>query len=70
MGPNYLVYIYNSTTNYNEVRQRVLSITLFAFCCFFLQMTELQLEILFGGMGYEVINVRIVEDIHTGANKG
>ncbi|KAL9985980.1 hypothetical protein ACROYT_G000032 [Oculina patagonica] len=34
------------------------------------KMTELQLEILFGGMGYEVINVRIVEDIKTGANKG
>ena len=35
-----------------------------------LQMTELQLEILFGGMGYEVQNVRIVEDIRTGASKG
>ena len=33
-------------------------------------MTELQLEILFGGMGYEVQNVRIVEDIRTGASKG
>ena len=32
-------------------------------------MTELQLEILFGGMGY-VQNVRIVEDVRTGANKG
>ena len=35
-----------------------------------LQMTELQLEILFGGMGYDVQNVRIVEDLRTGANKG
>ncbi|XP_068693245.1 protein boule-like isoform X3 [Montipora foliosa] len=34
------------------------------------KMTELQLEILFGGMGYEVQNVRIVEDIRTGASKG
>ncbi|XP_020615145.1 protein boule-like [Orbicella faveolata] len=33
------------------------------------KMTELQLEILFGGMGY-VQNVRIVEDVKTGANKG
>ncbi|CAH3169358.1 unnamed protein product [Porites lobata] len=33
-------------------------------------MTELQLEILFGEMGYEVQNVRIVEDIRTGASKG
>lgn len=33
------------------------------------KMTELQLEILFGGMGY-VQNVRIVEDVRTGANKG
>ncbi|KAJ7353977.1 Phospholipase B-like 1 [Desmophyllum pertusum] len=33
-------------------------------------MTELQLEILFGGMGYEVQNVRIVEDIKTGESKG
>ena len=33
-------------------------------------MTELQLEILFGGMGYDVQNVRIVEDLRTGANKG
>ena len=32
-------------------------------------MTELQLEILFGGMGY-VQNVRIVEDVRTGAHKG
>lgn len=38
--------------------------------CIFPQMTELQLEILFGGMGYEVQNVRIVEDIRTGASKG
>ncbi|KAJ7370827.1 hypothetical protein OS493_029370 [Desmophyllum pertusum] len=34
------------------------------------KMTELQLEILFGGMGYEVRNVRIVEDIKTGESKG
>lgn len=34
------------------------------------KMTELQLEILFGGMGYDVQNVRIVEDLRTGANKG
>ena len=33
-------------------------------------MTELQLEVLFGGMGYEVQNVRIVEDVRTGASKG
>lgn len=33
-------------------------------------MTELQLEILFGGMGFEVQNVRIVEDLRSGVNKG
>lgn len=33
-------------------------------------MTELQLEILFGGMGFEVQNVRIVEDVRSGVNKG
>ena len=33
-------------------------------------MTELQLEILFAGMGFEVQNVRIIEDIKTGTGKG
>ena len=33
-------------------------------------MTELQLEFMFGEMGYEVQRVRIVEDIRTGASKG
>ena len=32
-------------------------------------MTELQLEILFGGMGYEGQNVRIVRDIRTEVSK-
>ncbi|XP_022805132.1 protein boule-like [Stylophora pistillata] len=34
------------------------------------KMTELQLEILFGGMGFEVQNVRIIEDLRSGTNKG
>ena len=34
------------------------------------QMTEVELEIVFSGLGHEVQDVRIVQDMRTGASKG